>query len=435
MRNVDVITMGCSKNLVDSERLLHRFDSLGYSVCHNPEKLHGEVVIINTCGFIGDAKQESIDMILQCCQAKALNKVRKVYVMGCLSERYAKELPTEIPEVDGWYGKFDWDAIFSDIAKDCANTPLCSPNAWQRYLTTPAHHAYLKIAEGCNRFCAFCAIPLITGRYTSRPIEQIIEEVKCLAQNGVKELNVIAQDLTYYGSDIYGKPQIARLVDEIARVPGIKWIRLHYAYPTDFPYDLLEVMARHPNVCKYLDIALQHISDNVLDNMHRHINGNATRALLKRIREAVPGIHIRTTLMVGFPGEGDEEFAELKDFVREQRFERLGAFAYCEEEDTFAAKHLPDIIPQEVKDRRLAELMAIQEDIALELNQAKVGTVQQVMIDSVNDEYYVGRTQYDSPEVDPEVLISKNIPLEIGNFYNVLITKALPFELMGEIAQ
>lgn len=431
-RTVDIVTMGCSKNLVDSERLMRMFERAGYKVNHNPERMTGAVTIINTCGFIGDAKQESIDTILQCCQAKG--RRGKVFVMGCLSERYANELPADIPEVDGWYGKFDWEKIIADLATDCEPLACSEQKPWERTLTTPPHYAYVKIAEGCDRHCAYCAIPLITGRYKSRPIEEIVEETKDLAAKGVTELNVIAQDLTYYGIDLYGRQKIARLVDEMAQVPGIRRIRLHYAYPTHFPYDLLPVMARHANVCAYLDIALQHISDKVLANMRRNITGAETSELLARIRREVPGIHIRTTMMVGFPGEGEEEFAELLDFVREQRFERLGAFAYCEEDDTYAAKHFEDAVPQEVKEARLDKLMALQQDIALSLNQEKIGQRLEVVIDSETDEYYIGRTEFDSPEVDPEVLISKDRQLRPGEYATVEITDAGPFELIGRVS-
>lgn len=426
---VDIISMGCSKNLVDSERLIRMFEDAGMHVRHNPETLKSPLVIINTCGFICDAKEESIDMILQACRAKAEGLVDKVIVMGCLSQRYARDLPKEIPDVDKWYGKYDWTAIVSDLKK---SLPRKQSAPWQRTLTTPAHSAYLKVAEGCNRFCAFCAIPLITGRYHSRPIEEVVEEVKDLVKRGVKEFNVIAQDLTYYGKDICQKPSIAALVEAIAKEPGVEWIRLHYAYPNDFPMDLLDVMDRCPNVCRYLDIALQHISDKVLANMQRHITGAQTKALLAKIRERVPGIHIRTTLMVGFPGEGDKEFAELLDFVREQRFERMGAFAYCEEEDTYAAKHFADDIPEEVKQKRLEQIMSMQEEISLEHNEKKVGQTIKVIIDREDEDYYVGRSQFDSPEVDPEILINKSKKMETGRFYDVKITEAYPFELMGE---
>ena len=426
LQSVDIITMGCSKNLVDSERLMRMFADAGCDVRHNPSNLRGGVVVINTCGFIGDAKQESIDMILECCQAKSRGECSAVYVMGCLSERYSRELPADIPEVDGWYGKFDWVGIITHLHKSASQAP-----DWERTLTTPAHSAYLKIAEGCNRFCAYCAIPLITGRYRSRPIPEILAEVRSLVTRGVKEFNVIAQDLTYYGKDIYGEYSIAELVDEIADIPGVEWIRLHYAYPTDFPMDLLDVMARRDNVCKYLDIALQHVSDTVLGNMRRHITGGQTRTLLAEIRRRVPGIHLRTTLMVGFPGEGEKEFEELKEFVREQRFERMGAFAYCEEEDTYAATHYADSIPQDVKDRRLAELMEIQEEVSLDVNAAKVGSRMRVIVDSETPEYFVGRTQYGSPEVDPEVLVCKTSPMKPGDFVDVEITEAMPFELIA----
>lgn len=428
-RKVDVLTLGCSKNLVDSERVLKMFADAGCEVAHNPEHCCGDVVVINTCGFIGDAKEESIETILQYVNAKNDGDVAEVYVMGCLSERYRNELPVEIPEVDGWYGKFDWVKLVSDISKKQAEL-----KSYNRTITTPSHYAYLKIAEGCNRFCAFCAIPLITGRFTSRPIDEIIDEVKMLVAQGVREFNVIAQDLSSYGLDLYGKMMLPELVDRMAQVDGVKWIRLHYAYPAQFPMELLDVMARHENVCKYLDIALQHVSDTVLKNMRRHIDGKQTRELLATIRERVPGIHIRTTLMVGFPGEGEAEFEELKSFVKEQRFERMGAFAYCEEDDTFAAKNFPDAIPQELKDKRLGEIMALQEEIALETNQEKVGKTLNVVIDREEEDYFVGRTEWDSPEVDPEVLVKKSRRLDTGEFYQVTITDALPFELIGEVA-
>ena len=428
-RKVDVVTLGCSKNLVDSERVLKMFADAGCEVVHNPEHCCGDVVVINTCGFIGDAKEESIETILQYVNAKNDGDVAEVYVMGCLSERYRNELPVEIPEVDGWYGKFDWVKLVSDISKKQAEV-----KSYNRTITTPSHYAYLKIAEGCNRFCAFCAIPLITGRFTSRPIDEIIDEVKTLVAQGVKEFNVIAQDLSSYGLDLYGKMVLPELVDRMAQVEGVKWIRLHYAYPAQFPMELLDVMACNENVCKYLDIALQHVSDTVLKNMRRHIDGKQTRELLATIRERVPGIHIRTTLMVGFPGEGEAEFEELKLFVKEQRFERMGAFAYCEEDDTFAAKNFPDAIPQELKDKRLGEIMALQEEIALETNQEKIGKTLNVVIDREEEDYFVGRTEWDSPEVDPEVLVKKSRRLDIGEFYQVTITDALPFELIGEVA-
>ena len=432
VKKIAVITLGCSKNLVDSERLMRMLADVGYDVTDvaSDDFLGsdaGKVVVVNTCGFIGDAKEESINEILAWCEAKNRGEIDALYVMGCLSQRYADELPAEIPEVDKWYGKTDWTRLVSDLAH---RAPGSAP--YDRVITTPRHHAYLKIAEGCNRFCSFCAIPLITGRYKSRPIEEIVDEVRMLVGRGVREFNVIAQDLTNYGKDIYGKVEIARLIDEISQVEGVAWIRLHYAYPKDFPFELLDVMAARDNVCKYLDIALQHVSDNVLANMRRHITGEETRHLLAEIRRRVPGIHLRTTLMVGFPGEGETEFEELVEFVKEQRFERMGAFAYCEEEDTFGAKNFSDDIPDEVKQSRLERLMAVQEDISLAAQEAKVGKIFRVVVDREEDEFYVGRTEFDSPEVDPEVLIRKTMPLQKGEFYNVRITSALPFELIGE---
>lgn len=427
-KTIDVVTMGCSKNLVDSERVIKMFEDVGFSVRHNADNFGGDIVVINTCGFIGDAKEESVEMILNAVAAKADGVVDEVYVMGCLSERYRNDLKAEIPEVDGWYGKFDWTAIASDLSR---RHPATAP--WERVLTTPSHYTYLKIAEGCNRFCSFCAIPLITGRFKSRPVEEILDEVRELVARGVKEFNVIAQDLSSYGLDLYGEHRLADLIDRMADIEGVGWIRLHYAYPADFPWDVLEVMARRDNVCRYLDVALQHISDNVLSNMRRHIDSAATRNFLERVRKAVPGIHIRTTLMVGFPGEGQKEFDELKAFVAEQRFERMGAFAYCEEEDTYGAKNFVDDIPQEVKNSRLDELMAIQEDISLEHNRSKIGSRLKVLVDSVGDDYYVARSEFDSPEVDPEVLIEKTGDLHPGDFVTVEIVDAMPFELIAKL--
>jgi len=425
---VDIITLGCSKNLVDSEHLMRQFEAAGYEVRHDAEKVTGEIVVINTCGFIGDAKEESINMILNFVAAKAKKKIKKLYVMGCLSERFMTELAGEIPEVDKFYGKFDWNKLLDDLGKE-----YVPDLRLERILTTPSHYAYIKIAEGCNRMCSYCAIPIITGHYQSRPMEDIIEEIEMLVRKGVKEFQIIAQDLTYYGMDIYKKFCIAELVDRIASVPGVEWVRLHYAYPAHFPYDLLPVMRKHANVCKYLDIALQHISDNMLRMMHRHVTKEETYELLSRIRKEVPGIHIRTTLMVGHPGEGESDFEELKEFVRKARFERMGAFAYSEEEGTFSAEHYSDNIPEEVKQRRLDELMAVQEEIAAEINVSKVGQEMKVIIDREEEEYYIGRTEFDSPEVDPEVLIGKEKPLIIGNFYTVRITDAQTFDLFGEV--
>lgn len=428
-RKVNVISLGCSKNLIDSERLMKMLETAGFELYNDaPYDCGADITVINTCGFIGDAKQESIDTILKAVSAKQTGFTKEVFVMGCLSQRYREELPKEINEVDRWYGKNDW----SDMIYDLTNTSVGESN-YLRHLTTPSHSAYLKIAEGCNRFCAFCAIPLITGRYHSRPIQQIIAEAKWLVTQGVKEFNIIAQDLTNYGKDLYGEVKIAQLVDEIAKVDGVEWIRLHYAYPAQFPMELLDVMARHENVCKYLDIALQHISDNVLQNMRRHITGSETRELLDEIRRRVPGIHIRTTLMVGFPGESEENFNELLEFVKEQKFERMGAFAYCEEEDTYAANNFDDTISDETKQERLSKLMELQEQISADLQLQKVGKVHKVLIDSESADFYIGRTQYDSPEVDPEVLITKEAPLNIGEFYDILIDEALPFELIGHV--
>ncbi len=427
-KRIDVISLGCSKNLVDSERLLKQLELSGFQAFHNSDNVNGDIVIINTCGFIGDAKEESINTILTYAEAKNEGRIKELYVMGCLSERYRDDLLAEIPEIDRVYGKFDWVNIVSDIIK---RNPATMP--YDRVITTPSHYTYLKIAEGCNRFCAFCAIPLITGRYKSRPIEEILEEVRMLVEKGVKEFNVIAQDLSSYGLDIYKRLALPELIDRMAEIDGVKWIRLHYAYPSEFPYEILDVMARHSNVCNYLDIALQHINNDVLKNMRRHITKEETLSLIRTIREKVPGIHIRTTLMVGFPGETEEAFNELKEFVREAKFERMGAFAYCEEDDTYAAKNFSDSIPQEVKESRLEEIMTIQEDVALESNQSKIGKTMTVVIDREEPDYFVGRTEFDSPEVDPEVLIDKDNRLTVGNFYDVEITDALPFELMARL--
>lgn len=427
-KRIDVISLGCSKNLVDSERLLKQLELSGFQAFHNSDNVDGDIVIINTCGFIGDAKEESINTILTYAEAKNECRIKELYVMGCLSERYRDDLLAEIPEIDRIYGKFDWVNIVSDIIK---RNPATMP--YDRVITTPSHYTYLKIAEGCNRFCAFCAIPLITGRYKSRPIEEILEEVRMLVGKGVKEFNVIAQDLSSYGLDIYKRLALPELIDRMAEIDGVKWIRLHYAYPSEFPYEILDVMARHSNVCNYLDIALQHINNDVLKNMRRHITKEETLALIRTIREKVPGIHIRTTLMVGFPGETEDAFNELKEFVREAKFERMGAFAYCEEDDTYAAKNFSDSIPQEVKESRLEKIMAIQEDVALESNQSKIGKTMTVVIDREEPDYFVGRTEFDSPEVDPEVLIDKDDRLTVGNFYDVEITEALPFELMAKL--
>ncbi len=432
MRKADIVTLGCSKNLVDSERLMRMLSDAGVDVRHDPPEgsKPSPIVIINTCGFIGDAKEESVNTILEYVEARQRGDVKRLYVMGCLSERYRKELPAEIPEVDAWYGKMDWSGIVKDIVKTYPATA-----AYDRIITTPRHHAYLKISEGCDRFCAFCAIPLITGRHHSRRPEEIVSEVEMLTARGVREFNVIAQDLSAYGRDLNAgrNSGLADLINRIADVDGVDWIRLHYAYPADFPSDILDVMAARPNVCNYLDIALQHISDPVLKAMRRHVDRNRTLELIDEIRSKVPGIHLRTTLMTGFPGEGEREFEELMEFAKTQRFERMGAFAYCEEEDTYAARNYDDSIPQEVKQERLDRLMAQQEEISLEIQQQKVGKTLRVMIDREEPDCFVGRTEWDSPEVDPGVLVEKAPGLHRGEFANVKITEAMPFELIGHV--
>lgn len=428
--SVDVITLGCSKNLVDSERLIAQFRADGLTVRHDPGRVNAETVVVNTCGFIGDAQEESIQMILECCELKKAGKIGRLYVMGCLSQKYLKELKAEIPEVDGWYGKFDWNGILANMGRK-----------WHgelendRYLTTPPHYAYLKIAEGCNRGCAYCAIPLITGPYQSRSIEDIVDETRSLVSKGVKEIQLIAQDLTYYGRDLYHEARIAELVQRISDVPGVEWLRLHYGYPDHFPMDLLPVMRDRDNVCNYMDIALQHISDPVLKRMRRNITGSETCELLARIREEVPGIHLRTTLMVGFPGETDEDYAELVNFVKEQRFERMGAFAYCEVDGTYSALNYKDDVPEETKKARLSRLMRIQQDISSEISQEKVGKSFKTMIDRLEGDYYIGRTEFDSPEVDPEVLIKADTELALGEFVNVKVTEADAFDLYGTITE
>lgn len=430
MRSIDIITMGCSKNLVDSERLLGLFLEKGFQAYHNPESTHGDIAVINTCGFITDAKEESIEAILDLCNLKEEGELNKVYVMGCLSERYLKELREEIPQVDKFYGKFNWKELLNDLGAETSST---IPNT--RSLTTPGHYAYLKISEGCDRHCAYCAIPIITGRHTSRPMEEILEEVERMVKQGVKEFQVIAQELTYYGIDLYHEQKLPELIERMAHIPGVEWIRLHYAYPTHFPTDLMRVMRENKNVCKYLDIALQHISDNMLERMQRHISKAETYELIETLRREVPGISIRTTLMVGFPGETERDFEELMDFVRNIRFDRMGAFAYSEEEGTYAAEHYADDVPEEIKQSRLDTLMALQEQIATELSQQKVGQTYRIIIDRSEGEYYIGRTEADSPEVDCEVLIKKNEdnPLKIGNFYQAKITDAEEFDLYAQI--
>jgi ribosomal protein S12 methylthiotransferase len=426
---IDIITLGCSKNLVDSEKLMRQLEANGYKVTHDSPRPQGEIAVINTCGFIGDAKEESINMILEFCEAKEEGRLKKLYVMGCLSERYLKELEVEIPQVDKFYGKFNWNELLADLGK--AYQPEI---AIERTLTTPNHYAYLKISEGCDRSCAYCAIPIITGKHVSRPMEEIIKEVELLVSEGVKEFQIIAQELTYYGVDLYKSQKLPELIEKIAQVPGVEWIRLHYAYPTHFPEDLFRVMRENANVCKYMDIALQHVSDNMLTKMRRHVSKAETYALIDKFRKEVPGIHLRTTLMVGFPGETEDDFNELKEFVQKARFDRMGAFAYSEEEGTYAAEAYEDSIPSEVKQARLDELMSIQQGISAELSAAKVGQEMRVIIDRKEGEYYIGRTQFDSPEVDPEVLIkSEGKRLFTGHFYNVLITDADDFDLYAKI--
>ena len=426
---IDIITLGCSKNLVDSEKLIRQLEANGYKVTHDSPRPQGEIAVINTCGFIGDAKEESINMILEFCEAKEEGRLKKLYVMGCLSERYLKELEVEIPQVDKFYGKFNWNELLADLGK--AYQPEI---AIERTLTTPNHYAYLKISEGCDRSCAYCAIPIITGKHVSRPMEEIIKEVELLVSEGVKEFQIIAQELTYYGVDLYKSQKLPELIERIAQVPGVEWIRLHYAYPTHFPEDLFRVMRENANVCKYMDIALQHVSDNMLTKMRRHVSKAETYALIDKFRKEVPGIHLRTTLMVGFPGETEDDFNELKEFVQKAQFDRMGAFAYSEEEGTYAAEAYEDSIPSEVKQARLDELMSIQQGISAELSAAKVGQEMRVIIDRKEGEYYIGRTQFDSPEVDPEVLIkSEGKRLFTGHFYNVLITDADDFDLYAKI--
>ena len=441
-KTIDIISLGCSKNLVDSEWLMGLMEANGYHCTHDSEDPQGEIVVVNTCGFIADAKEESINTILEFAQAKTEGRIEKLFVMGCLSERYLADLEKEIPEVDGWYGKFNYRNLLQDISRNeeggkrKENTPdaeiSLQSNLVPRIITTPPHYTYIKISEGCDRHCAYCAIPLITGCHKSRPKEEILDEVRQLVKEGVKEFNVIAQELTYYGVDIDGHQHIAELIEQMADIPGVAWIRLHYAYPTHFPWDLLRVMREKPNVCKYLDIALQHISDNMLSRMQRHVTKSETYELVERLRKEVPGIHIRTTLMVGFPGETEEDFEELKAFVKWARFERMGAFAYSEEEGTYSEQHYDDDVPEEVKQRRLDQLMRIQQHISEELEAEKVDKTLKVIIDRQEGDYYIGRTEFCSPEVDPEVLIPvAERELTIGTFYDVLITDSEEFDLYG----
>ena len=425
---IDIITLGCSKNLVDSERLMRQLELSGYKVTHDSDDPRGEIAVVNTCGFIGDAKEESINMILELGERKRKGLLKKLYVLGCLSERYLADLESELPEVDHFYGKFNWTELLAELGKQYH--PECAD---ERHLTTPSHYAYLKISEGCDRRCSYCAIPIITGRHRSRPMEDILQEVRLLVEQGVKEFQVIAQELTYYGVDLYHERRIAQLVEAIAEVPGVEWVRLHYAYPTDFPMELLRVMREHNNICRYLDIALQHCADNVLSAMHRHVNSQQTYELIEKLRAEVPGIHIRTTLMVGHPGETEEDFKQLIDFVKWARFERMGAFAYSEEEGTYSALHYQDDIPQEVKEARLSKLMRVQQAISADVQESKVGQTMRVIIDRQEGDYFVGRTEFDSPEVDPEVLIhaDEGLALPTGSFQWVRIDSADDFDLYG----
>ena len=426
---VDIITLGCSKNLVDSERLIKLFEENGYCCKHDSKNPQGEIAVINTCGFIGDAKEESVNTILEFIERKKAGKVKKLFVMGCLSQRYQDELEKELPEVDKFYGKFNYPSLLKDLGK--ADTPTCEG---RRCLTTPRHYRYIKISEGCDRHCAYCASPLITGKHTSRKKEDILQEVRALVAQGVKEFQVIAQEITYYGIDIDGKHHIADLISDMAEIPGVKWIRLHYAYPTHFPHELLDVIREHDNVCNYLDLAFQHISDHMLSAMKRHFTKADTYQLINDIRKIVPGIHLRTTLMVGFPGETEEDFQELLDFVKWARFERMGAFCYSEEEGTYSALHYKDDIPEEVKQKRLDQLMMVQQEISEELEAEKIGKVYQVIIDRKEGPYYIGRTEFCSPEVDPEVLIpAEEKTLRIGSFYQVKITDSEAFDLFGVV--
>lgn len=433
---IDFITMGCSKNLVDTESLMSKFIEKGYTCTHDSDYPEGEIAVINTCGFIGDAKEESINMILKFAQAKEEGLLKKLFVMGCLSERYRKELEEEIPQVDKFYGKFDFKNLLEELGDaDNAEDMVEGCFSKQRIITPPSHYAYVKISEGCDRRCAYCAIPLITGKHKSRRMEDILDEIKSLVSLGVKEFQIIAQELTYYGIDLYGERRIAQLIDEIAKIDGVKWIRLHYAYPNQFPYELLDVMRKHDNVCKYLDIALQHISDHMLSAMHRNTTKKETYELVERMRKEVPGITLRTTLMVGFPGETDEDFKELVEFVKWARFERMGAFTYSEEEGTYSASHYEDDVPEDVKQERLGKLMRVQERISAEIEASFIGKKAKVIIDRLEGDYYIGRTQSSSPEVDPEVLIpsSAENPLVVGEFYEVEITGAEEFDVYAKI--
>lgn len=432
-KTIDIISLGCSKNLVDSETLMGLMEANGYRCTHDSDDPQGDIVVVNTCGFINDAKEESINTILEFAQAKTEGRIKRLFVMGCLSERYLADLEAEIPEVDGWYGKFNYKKLLADLEPQLGTGQQIS-TGYHRHITTPRHYAYIKVSEGCDRHCAYCAIPLITGKHQSRPMDEILDEVRFLVSQGTKEFNVIAQELTYYGVDIDGKQHIAELIGKMADIEGVEWIRLHYAYPTHFPWELLKVMREKKNVCKYLDIALQHISDNMLARMKRNVTKQETYELVERLRKEVPGIHLRTTLMVGFPGETEKDFEELLEFTKWARFERMGAFAYSEEEGTYSEQNYEDDVPEDVKQRRLDKLMRVQQNISSELEAEKVGTIQRVIIDRQEGDYYIGRTEFCSPEVDPEVLIpADENPLAIGNFYDVKITDSEEFDLYATI--
>ncbi len=430
MKKINVITLGCSKNTVDSEHLMARLAAAGYEVLFDSDRTDAKVVVINTCGFIGDAKQESIDMILRAAAAKQAGKIERLFVVGCLSERYADELRAEIPEVDDYFGARTWDGIVRALG--ASEDPAL---ATERRLTTPKHYAYLKISEGCNWKCGYCAIPLIRGGHVSVPMEELEEEARKLAAQGVRELMVIAQDTTYYGIDLYGRRMLAELLRRLCRIDGIEWIRLHYAYPAGFPDEVIDVMASEPKICKYLDIPFQHISDAQLASMHRRHTKAEAMELIGRLRGAIPDLALRTTLLVGYPGETEADFEELLAFVREVRFERLGVFPYSEEEGTWSAENLRDNVPEEVKQRRAERIMALQNEISLDNNRRRVGRTERVIIDSRQGDWYVGRTQYDSPEVDQEILIpASERRLLRGHFYDVTVTSAADYDLYGEIA-
>lgn len=427
-KKVNIISLGCSKNLVDTEMLLRQLQLAGYETETDVEQSDAEVVIVNTCGFIGDAKEESVNTILEQVERKKAGVTKQVYVIGCLSQRYGKELAQEIPEVDGFFGKFDWQGVVGRMGERFREEAR-----YERVLTTPRHYAYLKISEGCNRTCSYCAIPIMTGRHKSRDFDSLLEECRALVRGGVKEILVVAQDLTYYGVDLYGRNRLAELVGRIADIPGVEWIKLHYAYPAGFPEELLAVMRERPNVCKYLDIALQHGSDHVLQLMRRGVTRRQIVDLIHKIRREVPGIYLRTTLMTGHPGETEEDFHELCDFVREMQFERLGVFPYSHEDDTYCDRHYRDDVPEEVKRERAETLMQMQADISARLAASLVGERLRVLVDRREGEYYVGRTEHDSPEVDPEVFVSADRPLAVGEFYLVEITGADEYDLYGKV--